>query len=101
MISIFSDMIDEFVEVFMDDFSIYGLSFDHCLLYLEKVLTRCEEIGLVLSSEKSHFMVQQGIVLGHVVSERGLEVDKAVHFKASTAHQCQAYPIIPSPCWLL
>jgi hypothetical protein len=77
MMSIFSDMIDECVEVFMDDFSIYGSSFDQCLLHLENVLKRCKETGLVLSWEKSHFMVQKGIVLGHVVSEQGLEVDKA------------------------
>ena len=77
MMAIFSDMIDEFVEIFMDDFSIYGSSFDLCLSHLDKVLTRCEEAKLVLSWEKSHFMVQQGIVLGHIVSERGLEVDTA------------------------
>jgi hypothetical protein len=44
---------------------------------LEKVLERCGEIDLVLNCEKCHFMVKQGIVLGHVISERGIEVDKA------------------------
>jgi hypothetical protein len=44
---------------------------------LEKVLERCGEIDLVLNWEKCHFMVKQGIVLGHVISERGIEVDKA------------------------
>ncbi|CAN6446975.1 unnamed protein product [Victoria cruziana] len=77
MLSIFSDMIEDTMEVFMDDFSIYGSSFDDCLQKLERVLIRCEETNLVLSWEKSHFMVREGIVLGHVVSERGIEVDKA------------------------
>ncbi|CAN6455339.1 unnamed protein product [Victoria cruziana] len=77
MLSIFADMLDDTMEVFMDDFSIYGSSFDDCLRKLEKVLIRCEETNLVLSWEKSHFMVREGIVLGHIISDRGIEVDKA------------------------
>jgi hypothetical protein len=68
---------EEIVEVFMDDFSVYGKSFVDCLANLDKVLTRCREVDLVLNWEKCHFMVKQGIVLGHVISERGIEVDKA------------------------
>ncbi|CAN6441168.1 unnamed protein product [Victoria cruziana] len=77
MLSIFADMLDDTMEVFMDNFSIYGSSFEDCLQKLEKVLIRCEETNLVLSWEKSHFMVREGIVLGHIVSDRGIEVDKA------------------------
>jgi hypothetical protein len=77
MIAIFSEFIEEIVEVFMDDFSVYGMTFMDCLANLEKVLTRCAEVDLVLNWEKCHFMVKQGIVLGHVVSQRGIEVDKA------------------------
>ncbi|CAN6459133.1 unnamed protein product [Victoria cruziana] len=77
MLSIFSDMLDDTMEVFMDDFFIHGSSFDDCLRKLERILIRCERTNLVLSWEKSHFMVREGIVLGHIVSERGIEVDKA------------------------
>ena len=77
MMSIFSDMIEEIMEVFMDNFSIYGKTFDHCLENLDRVLQRCQEKDLVLNWEKCHFMVREGIVLGHLVSERGIEVDKA------------------------
>jgi hypothetical protein len=77
MMSIFSDMIEEIMEVFMDDFSVHGKSFNDCLNNLDKVLQRCEEKDLVLNWEKCHFMVREGIVLGHLVSERGIEVDKA------------------------
>ncbi|KAI3828024.1 hypothetical protein L1987_02114 [Smallanthus sonchifolius] len=77
MMSIFSDMVEVSLEVFMDDFSIFGPTFESCLDELEKVLKRCVEKNLVLSWEKSHFMVQEGIVLGHVISNRGMEVDKA------------------------
>ena len=61
----------------MDDFTVYGKTFTDCLENLEKVLQRCEEKHLVLNWEKCHFMVQEGIVLGHKVSARGIEVDKA------------------------
>jgi hypothetical protein len=77
MISIFSDMIEEIMEVFMDDFSIYGKTFDDCLENLDKVLQRYEEKHLVLNWEKCHFMVREGIVLGHLISECGIEVDRA------------------------
>ncbi|KAL5563687.1 hypothetical protein UlMin_033434 [Ulmus minor] len=77
MLAIFTDMVEQFVEVFMDNFSVFGDSFDSCLGNLAKVLQRCEETNLVLNWEKCHFMVKEGIVLGHKVSQEGLEVDKA------------------------
>ncbi|KAL5541156.1 hypothetical protein UlMin_044373 [Ulmus minor] len=77
MMAIFTDMVEQFVEVFMDDFAVFGDSFDACLGNLAKVLQRCEETNLVLNWEKCHFMVKEGIVLGHKVSQEGLEVDKA------------------------
>ena len=58
-------------------FSVFGNSFDLCLLSLERLLGRCEETNLVLNWENFHFMVQEGIVLGHKISKEGLEVDKA------------------------
>ncbi|CAM8934263.1 unnamed protein product [Rhodiola kirilowii] len=77
VMSIFSELISECVEVFMDDFTVYGNTFDECLLNVDSVLARCEETNLVLNYEKCHFMVTHGIVLGHVVSREGLHVDKA------------------------
>ena len=88
MVSIFSNYIEHIIEVFMDDFIVYGDSFDNCLHNLILVLQRCIEINLVLNSNKCHFMVEQGIVLGHVVSSREIEVDKA---KVDTI-QSLAYP---------
>ena len=61
----------------MDDFSVYDKSFDECLENLDKVLKRCQETHIVLNWEKSHFMVREGIFLGHGVSEKGIEVDRA------------------------
>ncbi|GJT45007.1 DNA-directed DNA polymerase [Tanacetum coccineum] len=77
MTAIFHELIEDSMEVFMDDFSVFGSSFDHCLKNLEKMLKRYEETNLVLNWEKCHFMVKEGIVLGHKVSGAGIKVDKA------------------------
>jgi len=75
--SILTDMIEDIMEVFMDDFSVYGSSFEDCLENLCKVLITCEEKHLVLNWEKCHFMVQDGIVLDHRISEHGIEVHRS------------------------
>ncbi|GJU60762.1 reverse transcriptase domain-containing protein [Tanacetum coccineum] len=77
MMAIFHDMIEETMEVFMDDFSVFGDSFSSCLSHLDKMLKRCEDTNLVLNWEKCHFMVKEGIILGHKISKSGLEVDRA------------------------
>nr|GEU94953.1 reverse transcriptase domain-containing protein [Tanacetum cinerariifolium] len=65
------------MEVFMDDFLVFGNSFETCLSHLEKMLKWCEDTNLCLNWEKSHFMVKEGIVLGHKISKNGIEVYKA------------------------
>ncbi|XP_075091529.1 uncharacterized protein LOC142171735 [Nicotiana tabacum] len=104
----------QFVEVFMDDFSVFGSSYDDCLKNLGKVLACCEETTLVLNRKKCHLMVQQGIILGHRISKNDIEVDKAkvegVTFKFDEAclkaleelkEKLVAAPIIKAPDWSL
>nr|GEW60281.1 reverse transcriptase domain-containing protein [Tanacetum cinerariifolium] len=66
-----------FLDVFMDDFSVLGNSFGTCLFYLDKMLKQCKDTNLCQNWEKSHFMVKEGIVLGHKISKNGTEVNKA------------------------
>ncbi|RVW86149.1 Retrovirus-related Pol polyprotein from transposon 297 [Vitis vinifera] len=112
MLSIFSDMVERIMEVFMDDITIYGSTFEECLVNLEAVLNRCIEKDLVLNWEKCHFMVQQGIVLGHIISKKGIEVDKAKDAKFVWDERCQksfeqlkqfltTAPIVRAPNWQL
>ncbi|GJR09691.1 reverse transcriptase domain-containing protein [Tanacetum coccineum] len=77
MMAIFHDMIEKTMEVFMDDFLVFGDSFDQCLSNLEKMLKQCEDMNLVLNWEKCHFMCREGILLGHKISKSGIEVDRA------------------------
>ncbi|GKG25036.1 hypothetical protein Tco_0395664 [Tanacetum coccineum] len=65
------------MKVFMDDFLVFGNSFGNYLSRVDKMLKRCEDTDLCLNWEKSHFMVKEGIVLGHNISKNGIEVDKA------------------------
>nr|GEY79871.1 hypothetical protein [Tanacetum cinerariifolium] len=73
MLAIFHDMVEKTMEVFMEDFSV----FENCLSRLDKMLQRCEDTKLCLNWEKSHFIVKEGIVLGHKISKNGIEVEKA------------------------
>nr|GFA94123.1 reverse transcriptase domain-containing protein [Tanacetum cinerariifolium] len=77
MMAIFHDMIKETMQIFMDYFSVFEDSFYSCLTYLDKMLKRCENTNLVLNWKKCHFMVKEGIVLSHKISNSGIEVDKA------------------------
>nr|GEY18958.1 reverse transcriptase domain-containing protein [Tanacetum cinerariifolium] len=77
MLAIFHDMVEKTMEVFMDDFSVFGNSFENCLSRLDKMLQRCEDTNLSLSWEKSHFMVKESIVLDHKISKNEIEVDRA------------------------
>ncbi|GJR26154.1 reverse transcriptase domain-containing protein [Tanacetum coccineum] len=77
MMAIFHDMIEETMKVFMEDFLVFGDSFSSCLSHLDKMLKRWEDTNLVLNWEKCHFMVKEGIVLGHKISKSGIKVDNA------------------------
>ena len=68
-------MLNESLEIFMDDFTPYGVTFEVALQNLEKVLKRCIEAHLSLSTEKFHMMMNEGIVLGHFISFLGIQVD--------------------------
>ena len=76
MMSIFSYLAEEVMEIFMDDYTVYGSSFEQCLHNLGTVLQRCKDKNLALNWEKCHFMVTEGIFLGHMISLAGLEVDQ-------------------------
>jgi hypothetical protein len=49
MTAIFSNLVEKVMEVFMDDFSICGKTFEDCLANLDKVLKQCQMADLVLN----------------------------------------------------
>ena len=74
MIGIFSELVNDSMEIFMDDFT-HGKYFEEALENLKKVLTRCEQTQPSLSNEKCHMMMSEGVVLGHFISANGIQVD--------------------------
>lgn len=72
-----TDMVERYVEVFIYDILVFGVSFDECLEYLDVVLARYVEKKLVLDWEKCYFMVREGIVLRLNISKAWIEADKA------------------------
>lgn len=77
IISIFLDMVEKYIEIFMDNFSIFENSFYNCLINFSLLLKRCKQTNLVLNWEKCHFMIKDGIILGHKIPFKGIEVNKA------------------------
>ena len=101
--SIFLFLVEEGMEIFMDDFSVYGSSFEHCLKNLEIVLQRCQGKKFSLNGEKCHFMIIEGIVLGHKISAAGLEVDQAKVFVIETllTYNSEGNYKFFGTCWIL
>ncbi|XP_051116126.1 uncharacterized protein LOC127241238 [Andrographis paniculata] len=108
--NIFSEYVGKIIEVFMDDFSVYENNFDTCLDNLVLILRRCRETKLVLNWEKCQFMVEKRIVHGHLVSSKGIKVDKAkIDIISALPYPISAFdkikelltspPIIQPPNW--
>ncbi|GJW26569.1 reverse transcriptase domain-containing protein [Tanacetum coccineum] len=87
MTAIFHEMVDDFMEVFMDDFSMFGNSFDSCLANLDTMLARCEETNLVLNWENFHFMLKEGVVLGQRVDGKF----KPIYYASKTLNHSQEH----------
>nr|GEV58807.1 reverse transcriptase domain-containing protein [Tanacetum cinerariifolium] len=93
MMAIFYDMIEKTMEVFMDDFSVFGNSFQSCLSHLEMMLKRCKDTNLCLNWEKSHFMVKEGIVLCHKISNpraTSYKHFRPIHYASKTMTEAES-----------
>eukprot|EP00253_Pinus_taeda_P006951 PITA_06951 len=89
ILSIFKDLINEGLEVYMDNFTPYGDDFELVLQTLEKVLERCIATRLFVSHEKCHMMMNEGLILGHYISAARIQVDPA---------KIRIILFIPNPC---
>jgi hypothetical protein len=104
VIGIFSDLIHECVEIYMDDFTTYGDEFDEALEKLEKTLIRCKESNVSLRNEKCAMMLIYGIILGHHISSKGIQVDPTkvkviLNFPTPTSQKLGVKLL--RICWLL
>ncbi|KAL3691076.1 hypothetical protein R1sor_004727 [Riccia sorocarpa] len=74
VIDTFAEYIGDFMEAFLDDFTVYG-SADQHLQQLEKALIKCLENQIRLNPEKCVFWVQSGVLLGHIICSEGILMD--------------------------
>ncbi|KAL2631182.1 hypothetical protein R1flu_015868 [Riccia fluitans] len=72
----FEEYLNEFMQTYLDDFTIYGSRTDH-LGHLRKCLEKCRKFSISLNPDKSVFGVSSGVLLGHIISKDGLLLDPA------------------------
>nr|GEW57474.1 reverse transcriptase domain-containing protein [Tanacetum cinerariifolium] len=90
MMVIFHDMIEKTMEVFMDDFFVFGNSFQSCFSHLERMLKRCEDTNLCLNWEKSHFMVKgSDFAIGAVLGQRQDKHFRPIHYASKTMTEAE------------
>jgi len=77
ILGIFFDLVDDSVDIFMDDFTPYRDSFKEGLENMEKVLERCKQAHVSLSIVKCHMMMEEEIVLGHLLLAARIRMDPA------------------------
>jgi len=73
-LSIFAELVHDAVEIYIDDFTPYGCDFQDALTNLGRVLHKCIEMNLSLCPKKCEFLMTEGTVLGHSISQQGLQV---------------------------
>ena len=104
MMSIFSDLVEEVMEIFMDDFLVYGSGFEDCLRNLEIVLQRCQDKNQALNWEKCHFMVTEGIILGHknfCYWIRSRSSKDCCYKNSHATYKSEGHKKLSGTCWIL
>ena len=71
----FTEEKDKFVVVYMDDITFYSTSDREHIKHLEKVFLKCRKYGISLNPRKSNFALEEGKLLGHIISKDGIKTD--------------------------
>ena len=71
----FSEERYRFVVIYLDDITVFSESDKNHCQHLERVFKKCMKFGVSLNPEKSHFALQEGKLLGHIISKEGIIID--------------------------
>ena len=71
----FANERDKFVVIYMDDITIYSRWDKDHIRHLESVLIKCRKYGISLNPRKSNFALEEGKLLGHIISKEGIRID--------------------------
>jgi len=66
---------DKFIFIYIDDITFFSKSYDEHLQHLKKTFEKCRRCGISLNPKKSHFSMEEGKILGHIVSKKGIKID--------------------------
>jgi hypothetical protein len=66
---------DKFVVIYLDDLMVFSKSDEEHLVHLKQTFKKCHRFGMSLNPKKSHFAMQEGKILGHIVSKDGIKID--------------------------
>jgi hypothetical protein len=72
---VFADEKDKFIVIYLDDITMYSTSDKQHLEHLKRVFHNCRKFGISLNPKKSHFAVEEGKILGHIISKEGIKID--------------------------
>jgi hypothetical protein len=64
---VFNDEKDRFIVIYLDEITVYSASDEQDLEHLKKVFQKCRKFGILLNPKKSHFRVEEGKLLGHII----------------------------------
>jgi hypothetical protein len=71
----FADEKDKFIVIYLDDIIVYSDSNEQHLRHLKRVFQKCRKFGISLNPKKSHFEIEEGKLLGHIISKEGIKID--------------------------
>ena len=71
----FSDEIGHLIVIYLDDITFFSNTEEEHLKHLRKVFEKCRRFGLSLNPKKTVFGLQEGKLLGHIISEKGIRID--------------------------
>jgi hypothetical protein len=66
---------DRFVVIYLDDITIFSASDEEHLQHLKKTFEKSRRYGISLNPKKSHFSMEEGKLLGHIVSPEAIKID--------------------------
>jgi hypothetical protein len=66
---------EKFIVIYLDDITVYSDSDEQHLEHLKRVFQKCRRFDISLNPKKSHFRMQEGKLLGHIISKEGIKID--------------------------
>jgi hypothetical protein len=61
--------------IYLDEIMVYSASNEQHLEHLKKVFQKCRKFNISLNPKKSHFGMEEGKFLGHIISKEGIKID--------------------------